>query len=96
MINSLKQLYYATSSNFNKNTYLNLNDHVIQGGRASTVKGGINWYPNSHVRVMANYIHALDISSINAQSVTGTLNATSRAFNKADLDMIETRVQLDW
>ncbi|MEI6544247.1 MAG: porin, partial [Methylococcales bacterium] len=76
--------------------YLNLNDHVIQGGRASTVKGGINWYPNSHVRVMANYIHALDISSINAQSVTGTLNATSRAFNKADLDMIETRVQLDW
>ena len=70
--------------------YMNLNDHDIQGGRASTAKFGINWYPNSHVRVMTNYIHALDISTANV------VNTTSRAFNKADLDMIETRVQLDW
>ena len=70
--------------------YMNLNDNAIKGGRASTAKFGINWYPNSHVRVMANYIHALDISTANAATPTG------RAFNKADLDMIETRVQLDW
>jgi len=76
--------------------YMNLNSYVIQGGRASTVKGGINWYPHSHVRVMANYVHVLDISSANASSVTGAINPTSRAWNKADLDMIETRVQLDW
>jgi phosphate-selective porin OprO/OprP len=69
---------------------INLNDGVIQGGRASTAKLGINWYPNPHVRVMTNYIHALDIN-------TGTVaNATAKAFNAADLDMIETRVQLDW
>ena len=39
---------------------------------------------------MTNYVHALDISTANV------VNTTSKAFNKADLDMIETRVQLDW
>ena len=63
--------------------YLNLNSGVIKGGRASTAKIGLNWYPNSHTRVMANYIKALDINS-------------SNAYNNADFDIIETRVQLDW
>ncbi|MGZ5007712.1 MAG: OprO/OprP family phosphate-selective porin [Methylobacter sp.] len=69
---------------------IDLNTSNIKGGRASTAKFGVNWYPNSHVRVMADYVHALDI---NTAAVT---NATSRAFNNADLDVIETRVQLDW
>ena len=70
--------------------YMNLNSGVINGGRASTFKSGINWYPNSHVRVMADWVHALDISTATAATPTG------RAFNGASLDMIETRVQLDW
>jgi phosphate-selective porin OprO/OprP len=70
--------------------YMNLNSGAILGGRASTVKFGISWYPNSHVRVMADYVHALDINT------TGAATATGRAFNNADLDMVETRVQLDW
>jgi len=69
---------------------LNLNTSHIKGGRASTAKFGVNWYPNSHVRVMANYIHALDINT------AGVANTRSAAFNNADLDIIETRVQLDW
>ena len=81
--------------------YMNLNSGVINGGSASTVKTGINWYPNSHLRVMANWIHALDINTQNAvtyNSVTGrpSANLTAQAFNGASLDMIETRVQLDW
>jgi phosphate-selective porin OprO/OprP len=75
---------------------MNLNDGAIKGGRASTAKFGINWYPNSHVRVMANYVHVLDINTTNAASVTGSANTLGRAFNNADLDIIETRVQLDW
>jgi phosphate-selective porin OprO/OprP len=70
--------------------YMNLNDGAINGGRASTAKFGINWYPNSHVRVMADYVHALDINTTNAATATG------KAFDNADLDMIETRIQLDW
>lgn len=63
--------------------YLNLNSGIIKGGRASTAKIGLNWYPNSHTRVMANYVKALDIRSNNV-------------YNNADFDIIETRVQLDW
>jgi phosphate-selective porin OprO/OprP len=69
---------------------LNLNSGAIRGGRSSTAKFGVNWYPNSHVRVMANYVHALDINT------TGVASTTSAAFNNADLDVLETRVQLDW
>jgi phosphate-selective porin OprO/OprP len=39
---------------------------------------------------MANYVHALDINT------AGVANTTSAAFNNADLDVLETRVQLDW
>ena len=70
--------------------YMNLNDGVIHGGRASTAKFGLNWYPNPHVRVNTNYVHALDIDT------STVANTTSKSFNNADLDMIETRIQLDW
>jgi len=75
---------------------MNLNDGAIKGGRASTAKFGLNWYPNSHLRVMANYIHVLDINTANAASVNGVSNTLARSWNNGDLDMIETRVQLDW
>jgi phosphate-selective porin OprO/OprP len=71
--------------------HINLNSDTINGGRASTAKFGLNWYPNSHVRVMANYVHVLNIDSQNVLT-----NARTRSFNNADLDIIETRIQLDW
>ncbi|RIZ66503.1 MAG: porin [Methylococcales bacterium] len=70
--------------------YLNLNSGPIFGGRASTAKVGINWYLNSHTRFMANYIKALDINN------AGSSVALTKAYNNADFDIIETRVQLDW
>jgi phosphate-selective porin OprO/OprP len=77
---------------------INLNSGAIHGGRMSTGKLGINWYPNSHVRIMANYIHVLDVNTQGLTTVVGGTTANTRAqgFNNADLDMIETRVQLDW
>jgi phosphate-selective porin OprO/OprP len=39
---------------------------------------------------MADYDHALDINTTNAATATG------KAFDNADLDLIETRIQLDW
>lgn len=69
--------------------YMNLHSGAINGGRASTGKFGLNWYPNSHVRVMTNYVRALDIN-------TSNMTGQSLAWNKGALDMIETRVQLDW
>jgi phosphate-selective porin OprO/OprP len=75
--------------------YMNLNSGPIQGGTASTAKFGLNWYPNSHTRVMANYVKALDINTAGALTVDGKANAV-KAYNNADFDIIETRVQLDW
>jgi len=85
--------------------YMNLNDGVIKGGRVSTAKLGINWYPHSHVRVMANYVHVLDINTMGLQTYTAatssaaektSANTRSQSFNNTDLDMIETRIQLDF
>ena len=64
--------------------YIDLNTNNIKGGRASTAKFGLNWYPNSHFRFMGNFVHVLD------------LNSTTRGFNKADLDMFEMRAQVDF
>ena len=71
--------------------YINLNSSSINGGRMSVAKFGINWYPNSHVRVMTNYVKTLDINT-NGTAVGSRANS----FNNGDFDIIETRVQLDW
>ena len=82
--------------------YLNLNSGIIQGGRASTAKVGLNWYPNSHTRFMLNYIKALDINTAGAMSSSSTSGksvytaSAVSGYNNADFDIIETRVQLDW
>lgn len=70
--------------------YLNLNDGVINGGRAATARVALNWYPNSHFRLMANLVHVLDINT------TNNTGARQRAFNNADLDLFEMRAQVDF
>jgi len=69
---------------------LNLTDNLITGGEAQTFKTALNWYPNSHMRLMANFIHVLDINTAN------NTNARSAAFNGTHLDMLEMRAQVDW
>lgn len=66
--------------------YLDLNDKTLKGGRASTAKFGVNWYPNSHIKVMANYIHALQIQA----------PTTSLGYDGSNLDMFEMRGQVDF
>jgi phosphate-selective porin OprO and OprP len=69
--------------------YLNLIDGNINGGRAQTAKLGLNWYPNSHIKMMANFIHALNIDT------TG-MAARSAAYDSANFDVVEMRAQVDW
>ena len=63
----------------------------INGGSAELGKLGINWYFNPRVRLNTNYVHAFNINTT-GMSATGT----PAAFNNAKLDMIESRIQLDW
>ena len=69
--------------------YLNLIDGNINGGRAQTGKVALNWYPNSHVRLMANFIHALDVQ-------TAGMAARSAAYNSSNFDVVEMRAQVDF
>lgn len=68
--------------------YIDLNDDVIKGGRASTAKFGLNWYPNSHFRLMGNFVHVLSLKYPTGKEIRG--------FNNADLDMFEMRAQVDF
>lgn len=92
--------------------YLNLDDGVVVGGRASTGKFGINWYPNSHVRFMANFIHVLDLNTLGVNNTSGLATTTqlgspggslsgsgaarAQAYNSANPDIVEMRVQVDF
>lgn len=72
--------------------YLNLIDGNINGGRATTGKVGVNWYPNSHIRLMANFIHALNIDTKGVTAGSGR----PAAYNSSNFDVVEMRAQVDW
>jgi len=88
--------------------YLDLNSGIIHGGRADTGKVGLNWYPNSRMRVMANFIHVFDLNTAGVTSTGGTptggtggnaartANLQSQAFNGTHPDIFEVRTQLDF
>ena len=77
--------------------YLDLNDKTVQGGRAATAKFGLNWYPNSHIKVMANFIHALEIQAPNT-AANKNLGSTTpgKGYDGSNLDMFEMRGQVDF
>jgi len=81
--------------------WMDLNSGGVLGGSANVAKGGFNWFPHSHLRVSANYLHPMNIQTANQQQYkqggTPALTTTQgQAFNGASLDMFETRVQVDW
>ena len=59
---------------------IDLNDDDISGGRERNITAGLNWYPNSYIRFMANYIHVLDLDG--------------GPFNGEDLDIFQVRAQV--
>ena len=59
---------------------LDLNDADVNGGEERNVTLGLNWYPNSFVRLMANYIHVLDIDG--------------GVHDNEDLDLFQVRAQV--
>ena len=76
--------------------FLDLNDKSVQGGRASTAKFGVNWYPNSHIKVMANYIHVLDVQLPNTKANNAASVTPGASFDGSNLDMFEMRGQVDF
>ena len=84
--------------------YLDMNSGIIHGGRADSGKVGLNWYPNSRMRVMANFVHVFDLNTYctgytgictGAQAKTQA-TSQSGSFNGHHPDIFEIRTQLDF
>lgn len=81
--------------------YINMNSGVITGGRADLIRFGLNWYPHSNVKWLANVVHVLDINTsrtptANGNGYAGGAGARTNAFNNADLSIFMTQVQVDF
>jgi phosphate-selective porin OprO/OprP len=74
---------------------INLVNKNIYGGSEHNVTVGLNWFPNSHVRVALNYIHA-DIRATNTSTIAslGTPLATTNSPLKRRLDIVGLRFQV--
>lgn len=59
---------------------IDLNDDAVSGGRERNITAGLNWYPNSYIRFMANYIHVLEIDG--------------GPHDEEDLDIFQLRAQV--
>ncbi|HUN49583.1 MAG TPA: porin, partial [Candidatus Sulfotelmatobacter sp.] len=77
-------------------SYIDLNDDVVFGSKAATTGGtfggtqtvasiGLNWYPNSNVRLMFDYIHA---------TIDRVLNSNGSTAVGAKIDAVAMRTQV--
>lgn len=58
---------------------LDLNDQSVAGGKETNYTAGLNWYPNSNMRFMLNYIHG-DVDKTQAatpHNIGGTMDAVA-------------------
>ena len=61
---------------------LDLSDNTVDGGEIQDVTVGLNWYPNSYIRLLANYVNVLDIEG--------------GAHNNEDLEIFQVRAQVTY
>lgn len=70
---------------------------AINGGKQTTFTAGLNWYPNSYMRFMLNYIHA-DFDKANPATTTVAGIGTTLIGRPvgASMDAIALRTQVAW
>jgi len=83
--------YVDLTSNLNPRLALSAQPDAVNGGKQTVYTAGLNWYPNTYMRFMLNYIHA-DFDKANTAS-------TSVPFGSqigATVDAIALRTQVAW
>lgn len=65
---------------------------AVNGGKQTTYTAGLNWYPNSYMRFMLNYVH-MDFDKANPSTVGKALIGTPVG---ATSDAIALRSQVAW
>lgn len=80
--------------------YLNMNNGKIRGGEADMIRFALNWYPHTHVRVMTNVNHVLNLDTAGVVNYNAAgepiANDRSQGFHDANITSFLTRVQVDF
>jgi phosphate-selective porin OprO/OprP len=84
--------YADLTDNFVAGTALAAQPSAVNGGKQRGYTLGLNWYPNSLMRVMVNYIHT-DFTKANGTAVTG---AALGAPVGAKADALAARLQFSY
>lgn len=66
-------------------SFIDLNDESIRGGKETNITLGLNWYLNSNIRMMFNYIHA------NVKD-----RSNSRVIDDGTANIFQTRFQVSF
>ena len=91
--------YIDLSSNFTGGQPISANSQpaAINGGRQTSFTAGLNWYPNSYLRLELDYIHT-DFDKANPATVTVN-GIGSTLIGKpvgAQIDALALRTQVNW
>jgi len=80
--------------------YLNMNNGIMRGGEADMIRFALNWYPHTHVCVMSNLLHTLNINTNNVVNYNaageGVANNRSQGFDDGNVTAFLTRLQVDF
>jgi phosphate-selective porin OprO/OprP len=82
--------YVDLTSNFTPGLASSSQPSAVNGGKQTNYTVGLNWYPNSYMRFMLNYIHS-DFNKANSSS-SGILGQPVGA----TMDAIALRTQVAW
>jgi phosphate-selective porin OprO/OprP len=82
--------YVDLTSNFTPGVASSSQPNAVNGGKQTSFTAGLNWYPNSYMRFMLNYVHA-DFDKANSSS-SGILGQPVGA----TMDAIALRTQVVW
>jgi phosphate-selective porin OprO and OprP len=70
-------------------SHIDLNDDTVRGGTLTNLTAGVNWYWNPYTKMVFNYIHAWNDSTL-------VNPATAQEFGPNETDMYAVRVQVDF
>jgi phosphate-selective porin OprO/OprP len=82
--------YIDLTSDFTPGVALSAQPNAVNGGKQTVYTAGLNWYPNTYMRFMLNYIHAdFDKDNSGKSGILGSpIGAT--------VDAIALRTQVTW
>jgi len=84
--------YIDLVDNFIAGTPIGSQPNAVNGGKQEVFTAGLNWYPNTYMRFMLNYVHA-DFDKANSTAASGVAAGAPVGLTS---DAIALRTQVAW